>query len=426
MERRICLGALFAWCLTCWAGGAMGATLNGRLTTSAYTWRAAEVHGEPSRHMRVYQSAIANIGRIGEKPLSFHTYARVSGDFLDEVSGRQKYRIYHAYLRWRSTGRTGVDLRAGRQRIYGGVGYGTIDGVRAQVSVRERVQLTGYAGVLVPLVPDDGIGTWDEGNLWGAQALYTDKETALGVSFAQRSRKPLAYLGPGRFSGLVLDNDSRQFQRLGFDLRRELGGQFEVAGRLDLDTEDWEVQDLEVMGHVQATPELRISGGFRHRRPTLYLNSILSVFEVSDNREIEGRAFYRVNSKVSLTFNAARVLYDDEDSWRIGIGAVVGNGYVGYSRRIGYAGENDAFTAAIRQPLTPRVTLKADGSVSGYRLYDGQPTRDRALAGSLGLTCRPKQAFSFDVEGQVLRNKFYARDFRLFFRGSVWFFKRSQ
>jgi hypothetical protein len=210
------------------------------------------------------------------------------------------------------------------------------------------------------------------------------------------------------------------------DLQQTVQGRLEIFGRLDLDLEtEVEVDAVEVVGHLQATPELRISGEFQHRKPRISLNSILSVFEVSTNQEVGGRIFYRLSPRVSLSADAFRVAYDDDDSWRLGVGVICEQGYIGYSRRVGYGGASDAVSASLHHTLSPEWTLKADGSFSGYRLYGAQAERDRALAGSLGLTYRPRRALSFDLAGQVLRNEYYTRDVRFFFRGSVWFFKRS-
>ena len=400
------------------------ATFSGRLTTSGYSWQVREIDGSVTRHFRAYQSAILNARRLGGTGLSFHTYIQVSGDLLDEAPGRSNYRIYHAYLKYHSKGSLGIDLLAGRQRVYKGVGSGTIDGVQVKASPRKGIQLSGYAGILVPLIPDDGFGTWDEGHLWGMQALLDAGGTYLGLSFAERARAPLPYVRTGRYSGLLIQNSAKQFRRLGIDVRRPVGKAIELYGRVDLDAEEWEVQDSEIAVSLQATEKLKFSADFQHQKPTLSINSILSVFEVSNNQEIGGQVSYQLSSLIRLSGNVTRVAYDDDSSWRIGSGLYVGNGYIGYNRRIGYGGENDSFTATVTKAISPKVSIRISGNVSGYRVYEAQRDRDQALAGSAGLTFRPRKAFTFDIEGQGVRNKYYGKDFRVFMRGSVWFFKR--
>ena len=106
------------------------------------------------------------------------------------------------------------------------------------------------------------------------------------------------------------------------------------------------------------------------------------------------------------------------------MGLMIGNGYFGYNRRLGYGGENDALVFNYVQPVTEKLTVKVDGSLAGYRLYEGQEDRDQAIASSLGIRVRPRKGWSFDAEGQFLRNKYYANDFRIFARGTYWFFVR--
>jgi hypothetical protein len=280
-------------------------------------------------------------------------------------------------------------------------------------------------GLLVPLGSDNGIGTWDEGHLFGGQALVDVATTTFGVSFARRSRAPLRYVGPGRYSGITIRNPSEQLSTLGLDIRSDLGIA-ELYARTDFGTDDFDLQEFELAGHVQATDRLRLTAEFHHREPTVFLNSILSVFELSMDREVAGRVHYRVSPVMSLQGDVAYVDYDGDTAWRIGLGVMIGNGYFGYNRRLGYGGENDALTFNYLQPLNDKFSVKFDGSLAGYRLYEQQEERDQAIATSLGLRARPKKGWSFDAEGQFLRNKYYANDFRIFARGTFWFFVRQR
>ena len=397
-----------------------GATFSGRLTSSAYSWQARETGGADVRHLRLYQVAMLNVGQVGGQALSLHSHLQFSGDVLDDVNGREHYRIYSAYAKW---AKKGVDVRFGRQRIYGGVGFGTIDGGRAAVEVMNGLQVVGYAGMLTPLVPDDGIGTWDEGHLWGGQVMVDIQKTYLTMSYAQRSREPLAYLGAGRYSQILINNDGTQFRRLGFDARHDWT-KASVYGRVDLDADAWAVQEFEVTGEAQVSDALRLAVAYEHRKPSLYLNSILSVFEVQDNQEVEVRATYKLSDLAKVLLRGTRSLFDGDSAWHLGAGLSWGTAYLGYARRMGYSGDNDAFTASVHHVVNDRWTMQANGSVASYRLYDAQVSRQRAWSGSVGTRCQVQKAVSLDVEAQVLHNAYYNRDARIFVRGSYWFFKR--
>lgn len=415
--QRFCIGLLFFLLL---GSPIWGATLSGRLTSSAYSWQAREAGGTDVRHLRLYQVAMLNMGQVGGQALSLHTHLQFSGDVLDELNGREHYRVYSAYAKW---AQKGWDVRFGRQRIYGGVGFGTIDGGRASVRATDWLQVTGYAGMLTPLVPDDGIGTWDEGHLWGGQVMVDVKKTYVTMSYAERSREPLAYLGAGRYSQVLINNDGTQFRRLGVDARHDWD-KGSLYGRVDMDADAWEVQEFEVAGEAQVSDVLSLAAEFEHRKPSLYLNSILSVFEVQDNQEVEVRATYKVNDQAKVLLRGTRSFFDGDSAWHLGGGLIVGRAYFGYARRMGYSGDNDSFTASIQHVMNDMWTVQANGSVASYRLYDAQVSRDRAWTGSVGARYQAQKTLSLDVEAQVLHNAYYNRDARIFVRGSYWFFKR--
>jgi hypothetical protein len=415
--QRFCLSILFCLCI---GNPVWGATLSGRLTSSAYSWQAREAGGTDVRHLRLYQVAMLNMGQVGGQALSLHTHLQFSGDVLDELNGREHYRVYSAYAKW---AKKGWDVRFGRQRIYGGVGFGTIDGGRASVRATGWLQVVAYAGMLTPLVPDDGIGTWDEGHLWGGQVMVDVQKTYLTISYAERSREPLAYLGAGRYSQVLINNNGTQFRRLGLDARHDWD-KGSLYGRVDMDADAWEVQEFEVTGEAQLSDVLSLAAEFEHRKPSLYLNSILSVFEVQDNQEVEVRATYKVNDQAKVLVRGTRSFFDGDSAWHLGGGLIVGSAYLGYSRRMGYSGDNDSFTASIQHVMNEMWTVQANGSMASYRLYDAQVSRDRAWAGSVGTRYQAQKTLSLDVEAQVLHNTYYSRDARIFVRGSYWFFKR--
>ncbi|MGA1197344.1 MAG: hypothetical protein ACO36I_12705 [Candidatus Latescibacterota bacterium] len=406
--------------VTILATSSWSATLSGRLTSSAYSWQAREASGSDVRHLRLYQVAALNIGQVGGQALSLHTHFQFSGDMQDEINGREHYRIYSAYAKW---AKQRWDVRLGRQRIFGGVGFGTIDGGRVAAQATDWLQVVGYGGMLTPVMPDDGIGTWDEGHLWGGQALVDIQNTYLTISYAERSREPLAYLGAGRYSHVSIAGSTTQYRRLGVDARHDWA-QGSLYGRVDVDANAWEVQEFEVTGEAQVSDALTLAAEFEHRKPTLYLNSILSVFEVQDNQEAEARATFKINDQTKVLVRGSRSFYDGDSAWHWGAGLILKGAYLGYTRRVGYSGDNDSFTASIQHPINALWTVHADGSVASYRLYDAQVSRDRAWAGSFGARYQAKKTLSVDVEAQVLNNAFYNRDARVFVRGSYWFFKR--
>ncbi len=426
MTRRICiaifLGVAFLSCPLSWA-----ATLNGRLTTSLYTWERQEADTSSSSHLRAYQSVTLDAGELGDRRLSFHTYALVTGDVSGPGNKGQRFRLYNAYFEWRDAGRTPVDVSAGRQRVYEGVGYGTMDGLRVGVTPRGLFTLTGYVGMLAPLVTRARIEDWSDGHMWGAR-LTTDRlwNTSVGLSYAHRNRRPLPYLAPGRYSGQVFDITSGQQELAGLDVHRTLRGGVDLYVRFDYDLLGERVRQAEGIARVAASEHLTVALEGFHRAPVVNANSIFSVFDIEDSQEYAVRGNYTVNHLVSVYGNFAEVVYDGARAQRVGFGFGVGQGSVSYTRRIGEGGDNDALSVSLAHPVNRFVTLRADGGVASYRLTDGVGKKLMAMSGALGITCRPNRRVTLDAEAQVLRDRIYANDFRFFFRGTVWFFKKGK
>jgi hypothetical protein len=423
MTRRIriaiFLGVALLSCPLSWA-----ATLNGRLTTSLYTWERQEADTSSSSHLRAYQSVTLDAGELGDRRLSFHTYALVTGDVSGPGNRGQRFRLYNAYFRWKEGGRTPTEVSAGRQRVYEGVGYGTMDGLRASVTPGGAFTLTGYVGTLAPLVTRARIEDWSDGHMWGGR-LTTDRigNTSVGLSYAHRNRRPLPYLAPGRYSGLVFDITSEQQELAGLDVHRAFQGGVDLYVRLDYDLLGGRVRQAEGIARVAASEHLTVAFEGFHRAPVVNANSIFSVFDIEDSQEYAVRGNYTVNRLVSVYGNFAEVVYEGARAQRVGFGFGVGQHSVSYTRRIGEGGENDALSVSLAQAVSRFVTLRADGGVASYRLTDGVGKKLMAMSGALGITCRPGRRVTLDAEAQALRDRIYANDFRFFLRGTVWFFK---
>ena len=104
-------------------------TISGRLSTSVYSWQQRNIEDESAQHMRAYQLAQFSVANLGLQGLSFHTYLNVSHDLGEEAVNDPRMWLYNCYLNYKTLNNA-LDIGIGRQRIYAGVGYGTIDGLR--------------------------------------------------------------------------------------------------------------------------------------------------------------------------------------------------------------------------------------------------------------------------------------------------------
>lgn len=405
-------------------------TISGRFNTSFYDWERQDNDSTSTQHLRAYQSAILNIGKIGQRDISFHSYVYATSDLAEKASDDPRLKIYNLYLDWKRIARR-VDVTLGRQRIYEGVGFGTIDGGRIGIRLREDVTFTGYAGILMPLGKSNHLNSWSDGHLWGGQLMITGAGGAdIRLSFVRRDRAPLRYRAPERLyndqiyrdNELQIQKNTQQVQLIGLDLRKTMNGTINLYGRLEVNTTPFKIWEGEIITRYEVTKDVRVTGEFIHWAPQIPTNSIFSVFDIQSNNQIALRGNYRLNRYVNLSAYAVTVLYDGDNAQRIGVGANVGEGYIGYSRRIGYGGESDGLMASLRQPVGKKLWIRGDVNLSGYKLNEETQERDNQIGGSLGITYEPEKHVSFDIEGQGIRNKVYDRDFRFFFRANYWFF----
>jgi hypothetical protein len=97
---------------------------------------------------------------------------------------------------------------------------------------------------------------------------------------------------------------------------------------------------------------------------------------------------------------------------------------VSYTGGSGYAGELTSFSLQGAYPLFNRMLVPTLGvSYASYRL-SADADKDNALSLLLGATVRPSKNFSFDVQGQWMKNAIYDRDMRLQVKLMYWFAER--
>ena len=117
------------------------------------------------------------------------------------------------------------------------------------------------------------------------------------------------------------------------------------------------------------------------------------------------------------------MLYDGDTATRVRVGVSLRGNYIAYNRGMGIIGARDGVSGGLRYPVGEQLWIKANAQFAQYELFDGAEEKDEVVAASAGVNYRPTRGTSFDLEGQSVQNRVYKRDFRILFRGSVWFFK---
>lgn len=421
MKKWFCL--LFAILPACVAGQ----SINSRLTTSFYTWERNVTDSTSQNHLRIYQTAQLTLGQLASNRLSFHFYGIVSQDVAEDADDDPIPRLYNAYLKWHE--RKGIlqDVKLGRQRIYSGVAYGTIDGVDLTLRIGDRFKVGGFVGMLVPFSNEIEVGKWDDSRAYGFRAGANDIfGTRVLLSFMQRDRRPESYTSPLKQDitgelGLITFESTEQ-RLAGIDLYRRFGRKVNAYGRLDYDMLRERVRRAHIELKVSATQKIDLTAHVFHRAPLLSDNSIFRVFENSTTQDIGLRGSYRIKPGWFVTGDFGYVQYDGDETVRFGLGVRHQYGSLGYNFRSGYGGRNNGVYATLSYPLTPKIGLLATTGFSRYSLFNEDTDLNTSLTGSVGFNYRANRTFSFDLLGQGVRNRFYDNDFRLFVKANYWFF----
>lgn len=401
-----------------------GLNLDGRLTSSLYTYEGQKTDTTSIAYLRAYQSVRLNLSHLGASQLSFQTYVRGTTDLREQADTDPRLRLYSANLVWKEQN---YQFRLGRQRIYAGVGYGTIDGLRGNFKL-SGFNLALYAGPLVPLDKSADLNSWSAGHLWGAR-IGTSRffGTDLSLSVASRERESTAYADIGRYSEKLIPSQVIVQRLVGLDIHRRFAPGHTLYGRLDYDLKDASVRRVEVRGRYSLAPSLSVQAEWLRRSPAVFYNSIFSVFPSEDYQEIGGRLYYTLNPGLQLTAHFSTLLYDGDSAQRLGLVASIGDHYsIDYYRSMGYARASDGLVGSLYYPLGRKFLFRGELDLATYERYEQAEERDELVTGSLGLTYRPTRRTFLELQLQGLRNPLYASDARLFLRGSWHFFKRGE
>jgi len=419
--------------LACVASGAEAQLINGRFTTSLYTFQRFDTVGASKTYLRAFQSVQLS---ATQQDFSVHAFLLGAMNGTSDFGDNGNLRVYNLYARWANIGRM-VDLDIGRQAVYAGVGNGTIDGLSASARfLNSAVTVRGYGG---STVRDEYTGVqknWhDNLNLGGQVVTTLVPDARIGLSYMYRTEERQPYVAL-RESSLgdslrtlitapyLIANQSAAEQRASADAYWSYNRTLTVYGRYDYDLNYQTTARGMGSVRVNVTDALALTGDYTYRKPDIAFNSIFSVFTQSATTTAEGGVEYGFTPLLRAFARLGVVSYTDTTSTTWSMGLNSGYGTVSYSGSTGYAGRLTSLSAQGMYPLCNGLLVPSAGiSFASYRFSPVEVT-DRALALLLGATIRPSRTFSCDIQGQWMTNRLYDRDARLQVRLMYWFAER--
>jgi hypothetical protein len=279
---------------------------------------------EKTSYLRAYQSFRFDLTEIGTKDLSFHTYFRSTTDLIHKNSTDPSTKIYNAYLDWKNIKKV-LDLRLGRQFLYAGVGNATMDGLRLDLKPKQKLQLTAYVGFQLPKDKWTKIDTWEKSHIFGSEISTTYlKNTRLAVSYVQKEREKAFE------EHLIGINATHLYKKLDFYSQFYYNLVYK------------KVQNLTLRGAgSRFRDKLYLSLEYQFRRPSIYSNSIFSVFKQESYSIFRFSGSYQLMKDLRFSSEYDLTLYESDNSTRTRLGIEYAFIGLGVNFRRGYGGENN-------------------------------------------------------------------------------------
>ncbi len=299
--------------------------------------------------------------------------------------------------------RLGTNTKAllGRQFVQAGVTSLTLDGVRMRHRFNRRWHLSAWAGARAPGDLAFDINGFDQDAAVGGRVTYQPSSRwRWGFSTAYRERNGQVAARPvgAELMTRALDN-TRALARLAYDLEQERWVRVQAQAQ-------WR--------RSPAAPVVDLQ--YIDRYPTVDAASWFARFmNLERIRLLRVAARHELPSRFGGEVSYLGSFVGGRSSSRLGLAALVPGGRIGYSLRLGDAGEENRVFGEYGYRLLPWLRLEAEAAVLSYTLLQDAPAdQDRdvtTLAARARVGLRPGMRLLAEV--QSLHNPDYDSDVRV-------------
>lgn len=396
--------------------------INGRFSSSIYTFERFDTTDVSSTYVRSYQMLNLN---VNQGNYSLRTFLNLESDLSQKMDYDPRLRFYNLYLE----GRNLLDIatiKLGRQPLFNSVAGGVFDGVNLDVNLK-AVKVSGFYGGNVPAYQKlELTDKWQDDYVLGGKVSTTAlQDFMFAVSFINKNFRPVDFTSNGINTDPMkqqIERNSNQYKFLSGEASYEMQNVFNIETRYDYDLNFNATSKFEAYGRYEQIENLGVSLYYNYREPRVRYNSIFSVFDFGNTQEIEAGADYRLNNMFTVTGKFGNVTYKDDNSQRISLGVNSSFGSVNYRKTLGYAGELDAVSIyAAHSFLEGFITPSLGLTYTTYKLSKDDTEKNNLTSVLAGVNLRPWKVLSFDAQAQYMDNKLYKNDFRFLFKINYWF-----
>ncbi len=414
------------------SGRAFAQAVSGRFVTSFYSYQQYDTTDAAKLDLRGFEAMQLNFG-AGNYQL--HTYILATNDFITPLPTDPLLRAGNLYLEARNIGNV-VDLKLGRQPIFSKVGVSSFDGLSANAHFLNRqVSVIAFGGALPPIDERFELNSDLKNNtLYGGQVYYSPIENLrIGGAYIDKNFKPPSYYAyrltdlhntPSFGDSVYIDPSATAYQFVSGDV---LYYNKNVTGylRIDYDLNFADFNRTEFSFRYSPITSLSANFEYFHRDARLPFNSIFSVFDHAGTDEYDLGVNYILANNVSAFASVSKVYYTGDNSTQYSIGTNIYLFSLNFSHNDGFAGNLNGLNAQFMYPLLERrIVLIASASAMDYKiLQESSIPTNRLYSGSLGVTYRPIDLLSFNLQGQYYQNPVYKNDVRGYLQVNYYFFK---
>ncbi|MFC2084580.1 hypothetical protein ACFLS9_05940 [Bacteroidota bacterium] len=397
--------------------------INGRLSSSIYTFERFDTANVSDTYFRSFQSLSVNMNKSN---LSLRARLNFETNISNALDNDPRLRLYNLYLEARSLFNLAT-IKIGRQALYSSIAGGVYDGFNLKLKYQEY-SIEGFYGGNVPAYQklkftDD----WSNNFVLGGKFVTTILPNFnIILSYINKNFKPQSYFANRLNNALepitiLIENKSNQYKYASAQVSYRIPNMFNVNTRFDYDLNFKTASKFEISGRYEQIEKLGINVYYNYREPRVRYNSIFSVFNYGNTQEFEGGIDYQITPMITAFSKFGNVTYNDDNSQRLTLGINSNFGSISYRKTFGYAGELDAISIYTAHSLFEGLVTPSFGiSHTSYKLSENA-AKNNLTSILAGVNIRPWTLLSFDLQGQFFNNIIYKNDYRFLFKINYWF-----
>lgn len=418
MKRLIFLLVLFSLPLILSAQN-----INGRFSSSLYTFERYDVNEASQKYLRSYQLLNLNVNK---GVVSLRSRLNLESNISEAMDYDPRLRFYNLYLEARNLFDIAT-VKLGRQPFFNGIAGGIYDGANLKLKYSDY-KLTGfYGGNVPPYQKLEVTDSWEDDYVLGGKFETTAlKDFRFVLSYVDKNYKAYSYSATRLDENLdpinvLIRQKSNQFKFASAEVHYDMEDVFDVHTTFDYDINFETPSKFEFSGSYDQIDKLGLNVYYNYREPRIRYNSIFAVFDYGNTQEIEAGIDYEISEELTAFGKFGNVIYEDETSERLTVGLNTDYGSASFRKTFGYAGELSSLSLYTAKTIMERVLTTSIGAT--YTAYKLSPDAELNEITSVfgGVNWKPWRVLSFDLQGQFFNNPIYKDDFRILFKINHWF-----